>query len=68
MKTIRYISVLSIAAAMLTLFSNAWGWDLFQNHTTEGIHSYYQVPMTDGTLLGTDVYLPEEGEGPWPVI
>ena len=68
MKTMRYISVLSIAAAMLTLFSNAWGWDLFQNHTTEGIHSYYQVPMTDGTLLGTDVYLPEEGEGPWPVI
>ena len=25
------------------------------------------VPMTDGTRLATDIYLPE-GEGPWPVL
>jgi len=28
----------------------------------------FQVPMSDGTLLATDVYLPQEGKGPWPVI
>ncbi|HNR30541.1 MAG TPA: CocE/NonD family hydrolase [Candidatus Hydrogenedentes bacterium] len=28
---------------------------------------HVRVPMTDGTRLATDVYLPE-GEGPWPAI
>jgi uncharacterized protein len=27
-----------------------------------------RVPMRDGITLATDVYLPGEGEGPWPVI
>lgn len=27
----------------------------------------YQVPMTDGVRLATDIYLPE-GSGPWPVL
>jgi putative CocE/NonD family hydrolase len=26
------------------------------------------VPMRDGVRLATDVYLPREGKGPWPVI
>lgn len=26
-----------------------------------------QVAMADGTTLATDVYLPDKGEGPWPV-
>ncbi|HLT90364.1 MAG TPA: CocE/NonD family hydrolase [Woeseiaceae bacterium] len=26
------------------------------------------VPMRDGTRLATDVYLPHEGDGPWPVV
>lgn len=26
------------------------------------------VPVRDGTRLAADVYLPEHGEGPWPVI
>lgn len=41
--------------------------DPFEDRTTEGVHSFHRVPMTDGTLLATDVYLPE-GEGPWPVV
>lgn len=28
----------------------------------------YQVVMRDGTPLATDVYLPEQGEGPYPVL
>lgn len=28
---------------------------------------HVRVPMTDGTELATDIYLPQ-GEGPWPVI
>lgn len=28
---------------------------------------HVRVPMTDGTQLATDIYLPE-GEGPWPAI
>ncbi len=27
----------------------------------------YMVPMRDGTLLATDIYLPA-GNGPWPVV
>ncbi|NUQ01243.1 MAG: CocE/NonD family hydrolase [Armatimonadetes bacterium] len=27
-----------------------------------------RVPMRDGVHLATDIYLPEEGDGPWPVI
>ncbi|HOZ48710.1 MAG TPA: CocE/NonD family hydrolase [Candidatus Hydrogenedentes bacterium] len=27
-----------------------------------------RVPMTDGTRLATDVYLPEQGTGPWPAL
>lgn len=42
-----------------------WSSDL---RTTEGVRSYHEVPMTDGTLLGTDVYLPDESGGPWPVV
>jgi len=26
------------------------------------------VPMRDGTILATDVYLPSAGKGPWPVL
>ncbi|MFP4501984.1 MAG: CocE/NonD family hydrolase [Candidatus Hydrogenedentota bacterium] len=29
---------------------------------------HYRVPMTDGTELATDVYLPDTGDGPWPAI
>ena len=28
----------------------------------------YMVPMRDGVELATDVYLPPEGEGPWPAL
>lgn len=28
----------------------------------------YMVSMRDGVRLATDVYLPPEGEGPWPVL
>ncbi len=28
----------------------------------------FQVPMTDGILLNTDVRFPQSGQGPWPVI
>ena len=30
--------------------------------------SLHMVAMRDGTLLATDVYVPEEGEGPFPVL
>ncbi len=26
------------------------------------------IPMRDGVRLSADVYLPDEGEGPWPVL
>ncbi len=32
-----------------------------------GEHLTSNVPMRDGTLLATNIYLPE-GEGPWPVV
>lgn len=35
--------------------------------TTAGERSYHEVPMSDGTLLATDVYLPS-GEGPFPTL
>jgi len=68
MKTTRYSAFLSIAVILLTLFPGAWGRGMFQSRTTAGIHTHHEVPMTDGTLLATDVYFPETGEGPWPVI
>lgn len=40
---------------------------VLRDNTTLGIRSFHKVPMTHGTLLATDVYLPE-GKGPWPVI
>lgn len=40
---------------------------ILRDNTTLGVRTFHKVPMTDGTLLATDVYLPE-GEGPWPVI
>lgn len=57
-----------VFVAVLALGSEAWGRGRFEDRTTVGIHSYREIPMTDGTLLATDVYLPEEGSGPWPVI
>ncbi len=33
-----------------------------------GTAEHAAVPMTDGTKLATDIHLPSEGEGPWPVI
>jgi uncharacterized protein len=38
-----------------------------ENKTTLGTRTLHKVPMTDGTLLATDVYLPG-GEGPFPVV
>ena len=35
--------------------------------TTAGTRTYHEVPMSDGTLLATDVYLPP-GDGPFPAI
>ncbi|HEX7062868.1 MAG TPA: CocE/NonD family hydrolase, partial [Woeseiaceae bacterium] len=32
------------------------------------VESMVMVPMRDGVKLATDVYLPREGEGPWPAI
>lgn len=32
------------------------------------ILSDVMVPMRDGVLLATDIYLPASGQGPWPVI
>ncbi len=32
------------------------------------VESMVMVPMRDGVRLATDVYLPREGEGPWPAI
>ncbi len=29
---------------------------------------YVDLPMTDGTKIATDVYLPKGGPGPWPTI
>lgn len=29
---------------------------------------YADLPMTDGTKIATDVYLPQDGPGPWPVV
>ena len=26
------------------------------------------VPMRDGTRLSADIYLPDDGDGPWPVL
>ncbi len=31
-------------------------------------HWTEMVPMTDGTRLATDVYIPDEEEGPWPTM
>lgn len=45
----------------------AYGMSTFQDRTTLGTRTHHRVPMTDGTLLATDVFLPD-GEGPWPVI
>lgn len=39
----------------------------FGNKTTLGTRTFHKVPMTDGTLLATDVYVPD-GEGPFPVV
>ncbi len=57
-----------VCGIFLVFYANAWGRGLFEDRTTVGERSYHEIPMTDGTLLATDVYLPEEGEGPWPVI
>ncbi|HDP34921.1 MAG TPA: CocE/NonD family hydrolase [Candidatus Hydrogenedentes bacterium] len=40
---------------------------LLSNQTTLGTRTFHKVPMTDGTLLATDVYLPD-GDGPFPVV
>lgn len=64
-KAFRILTCIILAA--LVLGSSAWARERFEDRTTEGIHSFHEVPMTDGTLLATDVYLPE-GDGPWPVI
>lgn len=39
----------------------------FSERTTLGTRTFHLVPMSDGTRLATDVYVPD-GEGPFPVI
>ena len=53
---------------LLALFCYAFTADaLFENKTTLGTRTFHKVPMNDGTLLATDVYLPDGG-GPFPVV
>lgn len=53
---------------LLALFFYAFSADaLFESKTTLGTRTFHEVPMTDGTLLATDVYLPD-GEGPFSVV
>ncbi len=67
MKSKRLLLVVIFLLAGLLFPSGARARGPFEDRTTAGIHSFHRVPMTDGTLLATDVYLPE-GEGPWPVV
>lgn len=58
-------------AALAILFSAAaLAGPMFSSElrTTVGVSEYHDVPMTDGTPLATDVYLPDASGGPWPVI
>lgn len=67
MKRILPLQIFLALSIGIILSSTAQGFYLFENQTTAGNYHFYKVPMTDGTLLATDVYLPD-GEGPWPVI
>lgn len=56
-------SHLLIIPLFLTALSS-WGLEEAKSPTPKT----EMVPMRDGTELATDVYLPSEGEGPWPVV
>lgn len=60
------VSIIFAIVAGLSAY-DVYGLSLLSDRTTLGRRTFYEVPMSDGTLLATDVYLPE-GEGPWPVI
>ena len=55
-----------VALLALLLYASAAS-AFLENKTTLGTRTFHKVPMTDGTLLATDVYLPD-GEGPFPVV
>ncbi len=56
-----------ILLAGLALSGVSWAGFLGKG-TDAGVRSFDLVPMTDGTGLATDVYLPAAGEGPWPAL
>jgi predicted acyl esterase len=58
-------AILAVLLASAALAGPMFSRDL---RTTVGVSEYHEVPMTDGTLLATDVYLPDSSGGPWPVI
>ena len=64
----RYLTRKPLVLVLLVLVLYATTASAFlENKTTLGTRTFHKVPMTDGTLLATDVYLPE-GEGPFPVV
>ena len=60
----------AVSAAAVLFAAGAVAGPMFSTdlRTTAGVSEYHDVPMTDGTLLATDVYLPDSSGGPWPVI
>ena len=41
---------------------------ILDRYGTNGIHRSVEIPLRDGLTVPAEVYLPANGEGPWPVI